>query len=85
MSVFTDVETKLGELKDKVEGDLHALVVHLESIFQHVNLSPVEAVVKEAVATDIHAAATQVEAVADTLKSEVTDAVSQAKKPASAK
>lgn len=83
MSVFSELETKLADVKNKVEGDLHALVVRLESIFQHIHLAPVEDVIKEAVAADIHAAATQVETVADTLRSEVTDAVSQTKKPAS--
>lgn len=71
MSVFTDVEGKFVELKSKLDGELHALVVKLESVFQHVQSSPVEAVVKEAVATDLHAAATKVEAVADTMRSDV--------------
>jgi len=82
MSVFTELETKLADVKNKVEGDLHALVVKLESIFQHVQLAPVEDLVKEAVAADIHAAATQVETISDTLRSEVTDAVTQAVTPA---
>lgn len=82
MSVFTELEAKLADVKGKVEGDLHVLVTKLESIFQHIHLAPVEDVVKEAVAADIHAAATQVETVATTLRSEVTDAVTQAVKPA---
>lgn len=85
MSVFAELETKLAEVKDNVEGDLHALVVKLESIFQHIKLAPVEDVVKKAVAEDVHAAATQVENVAETLRSEVTDAVAQAKAPAKTK
>lgn len=85
MSVFAELETKLADVKNSVEGDLHALVVKLESIFQHVKLAPVEDVVKEAVAEDVHAAATQVENVAATLKSEVTDAVAQADAPAETK
>jgi len=82
MSVFTDLETKFSELKDNLEGDLHTLVVKLESVFQHIHLAPVEDVVKQAVAEDLHAAAAQVETVASTLKSEVTDAVAQAEEPA---
>lgn len=71
MSVFADVEAKLASLKDKVEGDLHALVLKLEAVFQRLHNAPVEDVVKEAVASDIHAAASHVEAVADTLRSDV--------------
>lgn len=78
MSVFAELETKLATLKNEVEGDLHTLVVKLESIFQHVKLSPVEDLVKQAVAEDIHTAADQVSTVAETLRSEVTDAVSTA-------
>lgn len=85
MSVFAELEAKLAAVKDNVEGDLHALVVKLESIFQHIHLAPVEDVVKKAVAEDIHAAATQVENVAATLRSEVTDAVTQADAPAKTK
>lgn len=85
MSVFAELETKLATLKDSVEGDLHTLVVKLESIFQHIHLAPVEDVVKQAVAEDVHAAATQVENVAATLRSEVTDAVAQADAPATTK
>lgn len=71
MSVFTDVEAKLVDVKNRVEGDLHTLLTHLEAVFQRVQQSPVEDVVKEAVASDIHAAAVKVDAVADTLRSDV--------------
>jgi len=84
MTVFTELEAKLAEIKGKVEGDLHVLVTKLESIFQHIHLAPVENVFKEAVASDIHAAASQVELVAQTLRSEVTTAVSQVTKPKTA-
>jgi hypothetical protein len=71
MSVFTDVEAKLVDVKNKVEGDLHTLLTHLEAVFQRVQQAPVEDIVKTAVASDIHAAAVKVEAVADTLRSDV--------------
>jgi hypothetical protein len=71
MSVFTDVEAKLVDVKNKVEGDLHVLLTHLQSVLEHVHQAPVEEIVKTAVASDIHAAAVKVEAVADTLRSDV--------------
>lgn len=77
MSVFSELESKLVDLKNKVNGELRSLVLNLESVFQHVHKSPVENVVKEAVASNIHDAATSVERLADTLRSD-TDAVDQA-------
>lgn len=71
MSVVTDVNDKLNEVKDKVEGDLKILVEKLESIFQHIQASPVEDVVKNAVAEDVDAAATTVEHVSDSIRSDV--------------
>jgi hypothetical protein len=77
MSFITNLEAKLSEVKGKVEGDLHSLVLRLESVFQRVQQSPVEEVIKEAIVSDIHAAATHIETVADTLRSnvDVVDAV----------
>jgi hypothetical protein len=66
------VETKLVNLKNTAEGDLRALVVKLESIYQHVINSHVEDVVKAAVTADVHDAATKAEAIADTLRSDVS-------------
>ena len=73
MSVFADVKNKLAEVGKKVENDLHlaGLVKKLEAVVERVHQAPVEDVVKEAVASDIHAAAVKVEAVADTMRSDV--------------
>lgn len=71
MTVIANAEAKLVEVKNKVEGDLHDLALKLEAIFQRVHQAPVEDVVKEAVASDVHAAATKIEAVADTMRSDV--------------
>jgi hypothetical protein len=71
MSAVTDLAAKLTELKNTLEGDLHAVVVKLESVFHHVQAAPVEDIIKEAVTTDLHSAATKVEALADTLRSNV--------------
>jgi hypothetical protein len=71
MSVFADVEKKLVDVKNKVDGDLKDIATKLEAVFQRVHQAPVEDVVKDAVASDIHAAATKVEAVADTMRSDV--------------
>lgn len=74
MSKYTELADKLTEVKSKVEGDLKTLIEKLEAIFQHVQASPVEDVVKTAVAEDVHAAATSVEHVADTLRTDADDA-----------
>jgi hypothetical protein len=71
MSVFADVEKKLADVKGKVEGDLHALTLKLEAIFQRVHQSPIEDVVKADIASKVHDAASHVEKVADTLRSDV--------------
>lgn len=70
MSVFTDLDAKLTELKTKVEGDLHTLVTKLQAVAHHVQASNVEPVVKEAVATDLHDATQKVADVADTLRAD---------------
>lgn len=71
MSVVTELETKLANLKNTADGDLHALVVKLEAIYQHVVGSHVETVVKDAVVADVHEAATKAQAIADTMRSDV--------------
>ncbi|HEY1646014.1 MAG TPA: hypothetical protein VGF75_06685 [Candidatus Saccharimonadales bacterium] len=71
MSVLIDTEAKLAAVKNKVEGDLKVLITKLEAVFQHVSQAPLEDVVKEAVATNLHDAATKVEAIADTVRSDV--------------
>ena len=70
MSEFKELQAKLNELKGSLEGDLKTLVVKLESVFHHVQAAPVEDAVKDAVVTNLHDAATKVEAVADTLRSD---------------
>lgn len=71
MSELTDLQAKLTELKTSFEGDLKAIVTKIESAFHHVQAAPVEAAVKEAVASDLHDATVKVAAVADTLRSDV--------------
>jgi hypothetical protein len=71
MSFITEVETKLSDVKAKAEGDLHNLVLKLEGILQRVHQVEVSGVFKQAVISDIHAAAVHAEAVADTLRSDV--------------
>lgn len=71
MTFVNEVETKLTDVKNKVEGDLHSLVLKLEGIFHRVHQAEVSGVLKQAVISDIHDAATHVEAVADTLRSDV--------------
>lgn len=70
MSAVTELQVKLTSLKDKLDGDLKDLVVKLESVFHHVHASHVEDVVKVAVATDIHEAATKIDNVANTIRME---------------
>jgi len=77
MNVIVDTEAKLNQLKNSLEGDFKVLVTKLEAVFQHIHQAPLEDVVKEAVATNLHDAATKVEAIADTLRSDV-DVVDQA-------
>lgn len=74
MSFVTEVEAKLSEVKGKVEGDLHALVLKLEGIFHRVHQAEVSGVFKQAVISDIHAAASHVEAVAEAVQSNVDEA-----------
>lgn len=71
MSVVTELETKFAELKTALAGDLHTVVVKLESVFQTVQQSPIEDVVKNTVYAELHTAATKVQAVADTVRSDV--------------
>lgn len=75
MSFVAEVEAKLSEVKDKVEGDLHALVLKLEGIFHRVHQAEVSGVFKQAVISDIHAAASHVGAVADALRTNADDVV----------
>jgi hypothetical protein len=75
MSLVANLEAKLAEVKDKVEGDLHALVLKLEAVFQRVQRAPLEDVVKEAVVADLHTAAEHVSAVADTVRKDADVAV----------
>lgn len=84
MSFVTDLETKLSDVKNKVEGDLHHLILKLEAVFQRVHQSHIEDTVKEAIVSDIHTAASHVEAVADTLRSDVS-AVDKAVRKAASK
>ena len=65
MSFVAEVEAKLFEVKNKVEGDLHELVLKLEGIFHRVHQAELSGVFKQAVLSDIHAAVSHVEAVAD--------------------
>ena len=71
MTFVQDLEAKLEGLKDKVEGDLHSLVLKLESVFSRVHQAQLADTLKAAVTADIHAAASHVEAVADALRSDV--------------
>jgi len=75
MSFVTEVEAKLSDVKSKVEGDLHALVLKLETIFHRVHQVEASGVFKQAIVSDIHAAASHVEAVADVLRANVDAAV----------
>jgi hypothetical protein len=70
MSVFTELDTKLSDLKKELTGDLHTLVTKLQAVAHHVQASNVEPVVKEAVATDLHDATQKVADVADTLRAD---------------
>lgn len=70
MSFITDLETKLEALKDKLSGDFHTVVLRLEAVFNHVKSAEFQDSVKEAIVSDIHTAASHVEAVADTLRSD---------------
>ena len=74
MSAVSELETKLSNLKKRAEGDLHALVVKLEAIYQHVAASHTETVVKNAVVANVTDAANHVEALANTLESDVDTA-----------
>lgn len=82
MSVVTELEGKLKSLKATADGDLHALVLKLEAIYQHIVSSHVEDVVKAAVVNDVHEAATKAESLADTLRSNVDDATAAVDKAA---
>jgi hypothetical protein len=77
MTFVNELQAKFNALKDKAEGDLHALVLKLESVFDRVHQVEVSGVFKQAVLSDIHAAASHVEAIADTLRSDV-DVATQA-------
>jgi len=75
MTFVNELEAKFTALKDKAEGDLHALVLKLEAVFNRVHQAQVADGLKHAISTDIHAAASHVEAIADTLRSDVDVAV----------
>lgn len=87
MSFVHDLETKFSDIKDNVEDDLHGLVLKLEAVFQRIHKSHLEDVVKDAVVSDIHAAATHVEAVATKLRAsaDVADKVAESAKKAAGK
>lgn len=74
MSLISDLEDKLEELKDKLSGDFHSVVLRLESVFDHVKSAEFQDDVKETLASEIHTAASHVEAVADAVRSNVDDA-----------
>lgn len=77
MSFVQELEAKFAGLKDKAEDDLHALVVKLEAIFHRVHQAQLAEGLKQALSTDIHAAASHAEVVADKLRSDVKDVVSE--------
>lgn len=60
-----ELEAKFASLKDKAEGDFKDLVLHLEAVFQHVQISHAGAIVKGAVYDSLHAAAIKVENIAN--------------------
>jgi hypothetical protein len=74
MNVETEVAVKLAKLKNSVDGDLHDLVVKLESIFQHITNSHSEDVVKAAVVADVAVAASHVKTIADTVRADADTA-----------
>ena len=75
MTFVTELEEKFISLKDKAEGDLHALVLKLEAVFSRVHQAQVADGLKAAISSDIHAAASHVEALADSLRSDADVAV----------
>lgn len=61
MTIFHDLEDKLSSLKAKAVGDFHDLVLHIEAIYHHMHVAHAEPLVKEAIATELHAAAVKVD------------------------
>lgn len=78
MSFVQELEVKFAGLKDKAEDDLHALVLKLEAIFHRVHQAQLAEGLKQALSADIHAAASHAEVVADKLRSDTKNAVSEA-------
>ena len=74
MNPIQEASDKLKVVKDKVVGDLHDVILRLEAVLQHLQISSTETVIKDAVAHEVSSAAVSVGHVADTLRSEVDDA-----------
>lgn len=68
MTFVQDLEAKFSHLKDVVDGDLHALVLKLEAVFNRVHVAEVSTGLKQAVSVDVHSALDHVAAVADTVR-----------------
>lgn len=60
-----ELEAKFASLKDKAEGDFKDLVLHLEAVFQHIQISHAESLVKNAVYDSLHAASVKIENIAN--------------------
>jgi hypothetical protein len=70
MSVVANFEEKLKTVKSKVEGDFKDLILHIEAVFQHVQTSHAEDVVKNAIISDLHAATVKVDNIANNIRIE---------------
>lgn len=68
MSFAKDLEAKFESLKTTVEGDLHAVVLKLEAIFNRVHLAEVSSGLKQAVSSDIDTVLHHVTVVADNVR-----------------
>ena len=75
MTFVQNLEAKFEHLKTTAEGDLHALVLKLEAVFNRVHVAQVSSVLKQSVSSDIHDALDHVASVADTVRTDADAAV----------
>lgn len=71
MTFVQNLEAKFEHLKTVAEGDLHALVLKLEAVFNRVHLAEVSAGLKQAISSDIHTALEHVATVAGVVRADV--------------
>lgn len=73
MSIFAEFQDLLSNVKGRVDGDIHDVVKHIESAFQHIHASHVEDIVKHAVVADLHAATVRIDNIANSVRANLAD------------